>query len=135
MNSQRAARLKIWSAFLIVFALGGVTGASLDGIYRSRTNTAQDKQVASVSMRDTDAYFETLKRELSLSDGQASLMRAILDRTRDDYKAVCADVRPRYDVVRERARSQMRAVLAADQQQRFDTIVTQEDCRCPDPKK
>ncbi|MEK6324468.1 MAG: hypothetical protein AABN33_22740 [Acidobacteriota bacterium] len=135
MNSQRQARVKIWSAFLVVFALGGVTGASLDGIYRSRNNTTQGNQVAAVSIRDTDAYFETLKRELELNDEQASSMRAILDRTRDDYKAVCADVRPRYDVVRERARGQMRALLAADQQQRFDTIVTQEDCRCPEPKK
>ena len=135
MNSQRKARLKIWGAFLIVFALGGVTGASLDGIYRSRSNATQSNQLAAVSMRDTDAYFETLKRELTLNDEQASSMRAILDRTRDDYKAVCADVRPRYDVVRERARGQMRAVLAADQQQRFDSIVTQEDCRCPESKK
>lgn len=135
MNSQRKAQVKIWGAFLIVFALGGVTGASLDGIYRSRTNAAQSNQVGAVSMRDTDAYFETLKRELTLNDEQASSMRAILDRTRDDYKSVCADVRPRYDVVRERARTQMRAVLAADQQQKFDTIVTQEDCRCPEPKK
>lgn len=135
MNSQRKAQVKIWGAFLIVFALGGVTGASLDGIYRSRSNTTQENQVAAVSIRDTDAYFETLKRELTLNNEQASSMRAILDRTRDDYKAVCADVRPRYDVVRERARGQMRALLATDQQQRFDTIVTQEDCRCPEPKK
>ncbi|MEK6409684.1 MAG: hypothetical protein AABN34_22400 [Acidobacteriota bacterium] len=135
MNSQRKAQVKIWGAFLIVFALGGVTGASLDGIYRSRSNTTQGNQTAAVSIRDTDAYFETLKRELTLNDEQASSMRAILDRTRDDYKAVCADVRPRYDVVRERARGQMRALLAADQQERFDTIVTQEDCRCPEPKK
>jgi hypothetical protein len=135
MNSQRKAQVKIWGAFLIVFALGGATGASLNGIYLTRTNATRANQVPAVSMRDTDAYFETLKRELTLNDEQASSMRVILDRTRDDYKSVCADVRPRYDVVRERARSQMRAVLAADQQQRFDTIVTQEDCRCPEPKK
>jgi hypothetical protein len=135
MNSQAKAQVKIWAAFLIVFALGGVTGVSIDGIYRSRTNETQGNQVAAVSLRDTDAYFETLKRELVLNDEQATSMRAILDRTRDDYKSVCADVRPRYDVVREKARSQMRALLAADQQQRFDTIVTQEDCRCPEPKK
>lgn len=135
MNSQAKTQAKIWAAFLVVFALGGATGASLDGIYRSRTNETQGNQVAAVSLRDTDAYFETLKRELVLNDEQATSMRAILDRTRDDYKSVCADVRPRYDVVREKARSQMRALLAADQQQRFDTIVTQEDCRCPEPKK
>jgi hypothetical protein len=135
MNSQAKAQVKIWAAFLIVFALGGVTGVSIDGIYRSRTNETQGNQVAAVSLRDTDAYFETLKRELVLNDEQATSMRAILNRTRDDYKSVCADVRPRYDVVREKARSQMRALLAADQQQRFDTIVTQEDCRCPEPKR
>jgi hypothetical protein len=135
MNSQAKAQVKIWAAFLIVFALGGATGVSIDGIYRSRTNETQGNQVAAVSLRDPDAYFETLKRELVLNDEQATSMRAILNRTRDDYKSVCADVRPRYDVVREKARSQMRALLAADQQQRFDTIVTQEDCRCPEPKK
>jgi hypothetical protein len=128
MNSQR----KSWIAFLIVFALGGVTGASLDGIYRLR---ASGISLAAVSIRDTDAYFETLKRELTLTDDQSSAMRAILDQTRDHYKAVCADVRPRYDVVRERARTQMRALLTADQQPRFDSIVTAEDCRCPELKK
>jgi hypothetical protein len=129
MNSQR----KAWVAFLIVFALGGVTGASLDGIYRLRAGASNPAMT--VSIRDTDAYFETLKRELTLSEDQASAMRVVLDRTRDDYKAVCADVRPRYDVVRERARGQMRALLTADQQPRFDSIVTAEDCRCPELKK
>jgi hypothetical protein len=131
MNSQR----KAWAAFLIVFALGGVTGGSLDAIYRLRANATASNQTITVSIRDTDAYFETLKRELTLNDEQASAMRVVLDRTRDDYKAVCADVRPRYDVVRERARGQMRALLTADQQPRFDSIITQEDCRCPEPKR
>ena len=131
MNSQR----KAWVAFLIVFALGGVTGASLAGIYRLRANATANNPTVTVSMRDTDAYFETLKRELTLNDDQASAMHAVLDRTRDDYKAVCADVRPRYDVLRERARGQMRALLTADQQPRFDSIITAEDCRCPEPKK
>ena len=131
MNSQT----KAWVAFLIVFLLGGVTGASLDGIYRLRANAIASNPSVTVSIRDTDAYFETLKRELTLSEDQAFAMRGVLDRTRDDYKAVCADVRPRYDVVRERARGQMRALLTADQQPRFDSIITQEDCRCPEPKK
>ena len=128
-----SARWKVWAAFLIVFALGGVTGASVHGIYQWRSGDSVT--AAPVSIRDTDAYFETLKRELTLSDDQSSGMRAILDQTRDDYKAVCSDVRPRYDVVRERARGQMRALLTAEQQPRFDSIVTAEDCRCPELKK
>lgn len=134
MNSQQKASVKVWGAFLVVFVLGGVTGASLDGTYRSRFG-ATTTGAAPVSMRDTEAYFETLKRELTLSEDQATRMHAVLDKTRDDYKAVCADVRPRYDSVRERARTEMRALLAADQRQRFDSIITAEDCRCPEPKK
>jgi hypothetical protein len=132
MNLRWKTWLKIWAVLLVVFALGCVTGASLDGIYRLRAGAERQPPP---SMRDTDTYFETLKRELTLTEDQSSAMRAILDRTREDYKAVCADVRPRYDLLRERARSQMRVLLTADQQQRFDSIITQEDCRCPEPKK
>ena len=131
MNPQ----MKAWAAFLIVFALGGVTGASVIGIYSLRTQSNASREMKTVSMRDTDAYFETLKRELTLSDDQAAAMHLVLDRTRDDYKAVCADVRPRYDVVKERARSELRALLTAEQQPRFDSIVTAEDCKCPEPRK
>ena len=134
MNSQKKIWLKTWIALAVVFILGCITGASLDGIYRLRARS-DSQPVAAPSIRETDAYFDTLKRELALSPDQASSMRTILDRTREDYKAVCADVRPRYDVVRVRAREQMRALLTTDQQGRFDLIVTQEDCRCPEPKK
>ncbi|HEX8185801.1 MAG TPA: hypothetical protein VF747_13640 [Blastocatellia bacterium] len=134
MNSQKKMWLKTWLLLTVVFILGCVTGASLDGIYRLRA--ASERQVMTApSLRETDAYFDTLKRELSLSPEQENSMLTILDRTRDEYKAVCADVRPRYDVVRARAREQMRALLTPDQQERFDSIVTQEDCRCPEPRK
>jgi hypothetical protein len=132
---QSNAQLKAWGAFLLVFALGGVTGASIDGIYRLRAAGAPSPTTPVVSLRDTDTYFETLKRELTLSGEQETAIRTVLDHTRDDYKAVCADVRPRYDTVRERARSRMRELLTAEQQPRFDSIITAEDCRCPDPKK
>ena len=131
---QINAQLKAWGAFLLVFALGGVTGASLDGMYRLRATNAPPTAPV-VSLRDTDTYFETLKRELTLSADQETAIRSVLDHTRDDYKAVCADVRPRYDTVRERARTQMRELLTTDQQPKFDSIITAEDCHCPDPKK
>ncbi|HKA21377.1 MAG TPA: hypothetical protein VKN18_24075 [Blastocatellia bacterium] len=130
-----SSQMKAWAAFLIVFALGGVTGASVIGVYSLRSPANASYEKMTVSIRDTDAYFDTLKRELTLSDDQAAAMRVVLDRTRDDYKAVCADVRPRYDVVKEKARGELRALLTAEQQPRFDSIVTAEDCRCPEPRK
>jgi hypothetical protein len=135
MNAQNRMWLKVWSIATVIFVLGCVTGAAIDGVYRTRVKDSTVAQNAAVSMRDTDAYFATLQRELSLDESQATAMHAILDKAREDYKAVCADVRPRYDVVREGARTRMRALLSADQQPRFDEIVTAEDCRCPEQKK
>jgi hypothetical protein len=134
MNAQNRMWLKVWSIAAVIFALGCVTGAAVDGLYRSRAKDPVVSQGA-VSMRDTEAYFATLQRELALDEEQSTAMHTILDRSRDEYKAVCAEVRPRYDVVRERARTQMRALLSTDQQPRFDEIITAEDCRCPEQKK
>jgi len=135
MNAQNKMWLKVWSIATVIFALGCVTGAAVDGLYRTRMQDPPAPQPAAVSMRDTEAYFVTLQRELALDEGQSSAMREVLDKTREEYKAVCADVRPRYDVVREHARTQMRALLTSEQQPRFDSIVTAEDCRCPEQKK
>jgi hypothetical protein len=141
MNTQGKTRLKVWGALIIVFALGCATGASLDAIYRLRDGPVEPQPQAGASdrvissMRDADAYFDTLHRELSLSDDQSAGMRAILDRTREQYKGICGEVRPRYDALRERARTEMRVLLSPEQQQRFDQIITQEDCRCPELKK
>lgn len=131
MSAQGNMWLKVWGALLIVFALGCVTGIAIDGIYRSRASNNLP-----ASIRDGDAYFERLKRELDLNSEQATAMRAILEQTRGEYKAICAEVRPRYDVLRERARERMRALLSAEQQQNFDSMIMQEDCNtCPDRRK
>jgi hypothetical protein len=61
-------------------------------------------------------------------------MRTIIDETRSKYKSVCAQVRPRYDALREDARARMRVVLTAEQQKRFENIVTREDCQCPEQR-
>lgn len=139
MKQRGRQSLKVWAVLLIVFAFGCVTGASLDGLYglfQRQTGAAPDATAEYVlpSMRDTDAYFEALKRELKLEGDQEGKMLAVLDETREQYKAVCADVRPRYDTLREQARTRMRALLTGEQQERFDTIITQEDCKCPEPK-
>ncbi|HVF89439.1 MAG TPA: hypothetical protein VNH22_05195 [Blastocatellia bacterium] len=130
MNSQNKMWLKIWSIVLGVFFLGCVTGAALNGIYRSRASV--DARVPSI--RDGEMYFQVLRRDLRLSPEQESAISQILSDTRNEYKTVCAEVRPRYNVLREHARTRIRERLLPDQQQQFDTIVTQENCNCPDQK-
>lgn len=125
------AQSKVWAVLVVVFALGCVTGASLGGLFRAGSGS-----MAVPSMRDSEAYFATLKQELSLSEQQSSRIHAILDETREEYKNVCAEVRPRYDRLRERARARVRELLEPAQQQRFDSMVSQEDCAtCPMQKR
>src|SRR5262245_52520858 len=101
MKSQRIEKgvmLRVWGLLIGVFLLGGVVGISLDAIYRTHQNASQP----ATSMRNAEAYFTNLKRDLDLSNEQAESLRVILDETREEYRGVCADVRPRYDALRER---------------------------------
>jgi hypothetical protein len=123
--------IKIWSAVLVVFALGCITGAAVSGLYLAPASNGNHV----VSMRDTNEYFDTLKREVQLTPEQMEKMSGILDQMRGEYKTVCAEVRPRYYNVRETARLKMRELLTPEQQQKFDTIVTQDDCKCPETSK
>ena len=138
MTGQSKNLIKTWGVIVFVFGLGVVTG-SLNGFREARVVVEDAPSTGSAaetlpSMRSGDAYFETLQRELQLDAQQASQMRTIIDETRSQYKTVCAQVRPRYDALRERARSRMRVLLTAEQQERFNTIVTREDCQCPEQR-
>ncbi len=132
MNEQTRASIKIWGAVFLVFVLGCITGGAISGLYLSRSS---DRDQKPVSMRDTHEYFETLKHEVNLTPEQETKMSAILDEMRTQYKSVCAEVRPRYFALREDARLRMRDLLSPDQQKKFDTIVTQDDCKCPEQPK
>jgi len=125
MNSQKTLLAKVAGVFVVVFALGCITGVAVSSALRPGG--------APSTFRDPDAYFDTLKRELDLNDDQSARVRSILEQTRAEYRKVCADARPRYDALREKARDSMRALLDSSQQQRFDSIVLREDCStCPD---
>lgn len=126
------ASIKIWGAIFLVFVLGCITGGALSGLYMSRSSENNPKPV---SMRDTNEYFETLKHEVNLTPEQETKMSAILDEMRNQYKSVCAEVRPRYFALREDARLRMRELLSPVQKKKFDTIVTQDDCKCPEQPK
>jgi Spy/CpxP family protein refolding chaperone len=131
MNSRGAVSIKAWIILFVVFALGGVTGAAINGLV-GRAKSAEYSMLAS---REGDEYFENLRRELDLTPAQAQSIRAILDDTRGQYKAICAEVRPRYYAIREGARLRMRERLTPEQAQQFDRIAPQEDCNCPAQKK
>lgn len=125
--ASSSTRLKIWLVVLGVFVLGCLTGAALDSAYRLKSG--HDRREARGGRRGggKQDIFDSMKRDLNLSEQQSTEIRAILDQTRNDYRALRAEVRPRYDALRQNSRTRIRALLNAEQQQLFDAKVAQHD--------
>ena|SRR5215471_262628 len=120
MTMQGHTTLKVWLVLVVVFVLGSLTGGAVTGFYHSMTrperNAPRDKM-------------EKLRRDLSLTDDQVKSVSAILDDTRNEYKALKTELKPRFEEPRQKARIKIRALLTADQQQKFDAMVAQIDAQ------
>jgi len=127
MTPRGSTRLKIWLVLVGVFALGCVTGAFLDSAYRLRGGAGRHEWQR--GPRGDDRMFERMKRDLSLSDQQATEIRAILDETSNGFRSLRTEVRPRYDALRQNSRTRIRALLTPEQQQRFDQKTAERDAR------
>ena len=129
MNRAGGLRLKIWLVLVAVFVFGCVTGAALGGLYQSRANGRGRGGGAAERARKSEAHFERMRGELGLTDEQATKVRAVLDETRDEYRRLRAEVQPRFEEPRLRARTRIRALLTPEQQQKFDAITAERDAK------
>ncbi len=131
MTPRGVTRLKIWLVVVGVFLLGGVTGASLDSLYRMRAS-GDGRHERGGKRGDV---FEKMKKDLNLTEQQGTEIRAIIDQSREEYRALRNEVSPRYDEVRARARTRIRALLNPEQQQRFDAENAERDSRRSEGRK
>ena len=115
--------LKIWLVLVAVFLLGSVTGAALTGLYRSRASAGRNGR----DRGKHEQRFEKMRQELNLTEQQATDVRTILDQTRNDYRALREELRPRFEEPRLRARTKIRALLNVEQQKKFDALAAQQD--------
>lgn len=131
MTITGRTRLKIWLVLGVVFVLGCVTGVALTGLYRSRASGDRPE----ARERAMNERFEKMRRELSLTDQQTTTVRTILDETRNEYRALRTELRPRFDEPRQKARARIRALLTPEQQQKFDAMVAQQDAKHDEEQK
>jgi len=120
-------KLKVWLVLVVVFLLGSITGAALTGLYRLRAGSDRAE-------RSSDR-FEKMSRDLSLTEDQRKQVSTILDETRNEYKSLRAELRPRFEEPRQKARARIRALLTPEQQQKFDARVTAQDAERDRDKK
>jgi Spy/CpxP family protein refolding chaperone len=123
-------RLKIWLVLVAVFVLGAATGAALAGLYRSRASNGLESRERAMHER-----FERMRQELNLTEQQTTAVRQILDATRNDYRKLREELRPRFDEPRLKARARIRALLNPDQQKKFDAMVAQQDAEHNEEEK
>lgn len=115
-------RLKVWLVLVVVFVLGSITGAALTGLYRSRSGSDGRE-------RNPQQRFEKIRSELNLTEDQTKAVSAILDETRNEYRTLRGELKPRFDEPRQKARVKIRALLSPEQQQKFDAMVAQHDAQ------
>ena len=115
--------LKIWLVLVAVFVLGSITGAALTGLYRSRASNGREGR----ERGKHEQRFEKMRQELNLTDQQATDVRTILDQTKNEYRTLREELRPRFEEPRLRARTKIRALLNGEQQKKFDALVAQQD--------
>jgi Spy/CpxP family protein refolding chaperone len=131
MTIQGRTRLKMWLVLVAVFVLGSVTGAALTGLYRSRA-AGERPEAREKAMHER---FEKMRTELKLTDEQTKAVQAIIDQTRNEYRALRTELRPKFEEPRLKARTRIRALLSPEQQQKFDAMIAQQDAQRDEQQK
>ena len=134
MTERMKTRLKVWLVVMGVFALGCVTGASLDGVYRLRAGGGR-REMRDGGRRNSGEVLGKMRRDLGLNDNQATEIGRILEQTHGEYRSLRAEVRPRYDLIRQNARTQIRSLLTPEQQKVFDAKAAERDARHKDDER
>jgi len=130
MTSQARTKLMMWLVLVAVFLLGSVSGAALTGLIRSRASGERPDHERAMKER-----FDKMRSELNLSDQQTTAVRAILEETRNEYRALKTELRARFEEPRQKARTRIRALLTPEQQQKFDAMVAQHDAQRDEEQK
>ncbi|MFN0107962.1 MAG: hypothetical protein ACKVZH_03840 [Blastocatellia bacterium] len=108
---------------LVVFLLGGVTGASLDRFWLLKTQPYQ----RSGRERGPDKMIERLKEDLKLTDEQAATVRIIFADMRKEFSPSRFNECPGVKESRDKSRARVRAILNLEQQKKYDEINAKRD--------
>jgi Spy/CpxP family protein refolding chaperone len=118
-ESQKKTRLQALLLLGLVFVLGGITGAALDGLYRLRA-------VSNNTPGNRPPMLDRMRGDLNLSNEQVEKIRVIMEDSRKDFHQQMKECSGMKES-QQRSRSSIRAVLNAEQQQKFDELNMRRD--------
>jgi Spy/CpxP family protein refolding chaperone len=125
MNTQGKVKLQVWLLIVVVFALGAVTGGSLDRVYLARSGALRTDSPNHT--RGPNRMIERLKSDLSLNDDQVAKIKTIFDESRKEFPPSRFAECPGFKESRAKTRQLIRETLTSDQQKRFDEINARRD--------
>lgn len=131
MTFQGRVKLQVWLLIIVVFVLGGVTGASLDRLYRVKND--RDKLAAGSHgtpagrPRGPGRMLEKMTSDLSLNEEQVAKIRTVFEESRKAFPPNRFAECPGFKEMRAYTRSRVREVLNPEQQKRYDEINAQRD--------
>lgn len=122
MNSQGKVKLQVWLLIAVVFALGGVTGASLDRLYLANSGAFKNPHP-----RGPNRMVERLRSDLNLNEAQVAKIKTIFEESRKEFPPSRFAECPGFTESRARTRARIRETLTPEQQKRYDEINAQRD--------
>jgi len=125
MSSQGKVKLQVWLLIAVVFALGAVTGGSLDRVYVAKRSSLSNDNPN--RPRGPHRMVERLKSDLNLNDDQVAKVKTILEESRKEFPPSRFAECPGFVQSRARTRARIREALTPEQQKRYDEINAQRD--------
>src|SRR5215470_19235055 len=125
MNPQGKVKLQVWLLIAVVFALGAVTGGSLDRVYMAKRSALSNDNPN--RPRGPHRMVERLKSDLNLNDEQVAKIKIIFEESRKEFPPSRFAECPGFKESRAHTRQRIRETLTSDQRKRFDEINAQRD--------
>jgi Spy/CpxP family protein refolding chaperone len=125
MNSQGKVKVQVWLLIAVVFALGAVTGGSLDRVYMAKRSALSNDNPN--RPRAPHRMVERLMSDLNLNDDQVAKVKTILEESRKEFPPSRFAECPGFVQSRARTRARIREALTPEQQKRYDEINAQRD--------
>jgi Spy/CpxP family protein refolding chaperone len=116
MIDNKNMKFKLWSLALVIFLLGGITGAAVHALYRVKVAANASSQPPRLNM------IEKMKQDLNLTDEQAQKIKTIVEDSRKEFRRVIKDECPGITDMRAKTGEKIRSVLTPEQQKKYDEM-------------
>lgn len=132
MTSLGKVKVQVWMLILVVFVLGGVTGASIDRLLLSDTRQIQGR---GTERGGRGRMIEQMKIDLNLTEEQTATVRNIFEDMRKEFPPSRFNECPGVKESRDKSRQRIRAILTPEQQLKYDEINAKRDAEMKEKGK